>query len=85
MFAGTRRIAVFTQDDAPTPAETLRYLHHDHLGSVDVVTGATGTVIERLSYDAFGTRRTASGASVWRDAALPLTGAETRRGWADEC
>ena len=81
VFAGARRIAVFTQDDAPTPSETLRYLHHDHLGSVDTITGATATVVERLSYDAFGKRRTASGTSVWRDAALTITGAETRRGF----
>ena len=83
VFAGARRIAAFTQDDAPTPSETLRYLHHDHLGSVDTITGATGTVLERLSYDAFGKRRTASGTSVWRDAALAITGAETRRGFTD--
>ena len=61
----------------------MERIAHDHLGSVDVVTGATGTVIERLSYDAFGKRRTASGTSVWRDAALPLTGAEIRRGFTD--
>jgi hypothetical protein len=33
-------------------ASSLRYLHHDHLGSVAAVTdGTTGTVIERLAFD----------------------------------
>jgi RHS repeat-associated protein len=33
-------------------------LHKDHLGSVDVVTNDTGTVLERDSFDAWGFRRT---------------------------
>ena len=33
------------------------YLHRDHLGSVDVVTSATGAVLQRMSFDAWGKRR----------------------------
>lgn len=33
------------------------YLHEDHLGSTDVITGDAGQVIERMSFDAFGKRR----------------------------
>jgi RHS repeat-associated protein len=34
-----------------------RFLHTDHLGSVDALTLADGTIEERRSYDAFGQRR----------------------------
>jgi RHS repeat-associated protein len=36
-----------------------RYLHKDHLGSVDVVTDESGAVVSRLGYDAYGARRAA--------------------------
>ena len=81
LFAGGRRIAVYTEDDAPSPSETLRYVHTDHLGSVDTLTDESGAVVERLSYDAWGKRRVASGANAWRDAVLPIAGGETRRGF----
>jgi RHS repeat-associated protein len=38
-------------------ADQVAYLLTEALGSVDVVTGGTGDVIERRSYDAFGARR----------------------------
>ena len=41
---------------------TTRYFHSDHLGSISVITDRTGTVLERLSYDAWGKRRLANGA-----------------------
>ena len=81
LFAGGRRIAVYTEDDAATPAQTLRYVHTDHLGSVDTLTDESGAVVERLSYDAWGKRRVASGVSAWRDPVVPIAGAETRRGF----
>jgi RHS repeat-associated protein len=37
-----------------------RYMHSDHLGSVDVVTNESGTVVARLSNDALGDRRDAN-------------------------
>jgi RHS repeat-associated protein len=40
--------------------DDTRYLHKDHLGSVDVVTNETGAAVLRLSYDAFGKRRNPS-------------------------
>ncbi|MCK7598028.1 FG-GAP-like repeat-containing protein [Microbulbifer sp. CAU 1566] len=33
------------------------YLHKDHLGSVDVITDASGSVIQEMSFDAWGQRR----------------------------
>ena len=37
--------------------------------------------VERLSYDAFGKRRVATGASAWTDPALAIAAAETPRGF----
>ncbi len=53
---GDRTIAVVTDAGAGT-AQKTRYLHRDHLGSVDTITDQAGTVVESLSYDAFGKRR----------------------------
>ena len=39
-----------------------RYFAKDHLGSVAVITDESGTVLERLSFDAWGKRRYPTGA-----------------------
>ncbi len=39
----------------------MRYAVSDHLGSPSSLTDAGGAVTERLSYDAWGARRNASG------------------------
>jgi hypothetical protein len=52
--AGQETIALYTTRSSG--ANDLRYLFHDHLGSVDVITDAAGAVKERLSYDAWGRR-----------------------------
>lgn len=36
-----------------------RYLHKDHLGSVDVITDFKGSVVQEMSFDAWGQRRNA--------------------------
>lgn len=41
---------------------STRYFHTDHLGSISVITDENGVVLERLSYDAWGKRRFATGA-----------------------
>jgi RHS repeat-associated protein len=67
--APTGRLAVFTQkvqdvsigNDPPTGTLLLsdtKYLHKDHLGSIDAVTSEAGAVLERDSFDAWGFRRT---------------------------
>jgi RHS repeat-associated protein len=38
----------------------MYYTYTDHLGSLTALTDATGTVLERLSYDAWGRRRSAT-------------------------
>ena len=83
VFAGERRVAVYAKDNAPTPSEAVQYLHQDHLGSVDTITDESGGVVERLSYDAWGKRRTASGEDAWKDSAIAITAATTPRGFTD--
>ncbi|GAB4195756.1 MAG: hypothetical protein Tsb002_28520 [Wenzhouxiangellaceae bacterium] len=36
------------------------YLHSDHLSSIDVITNASGVVVDSMSFTAFGSRRTSS-------------------------
>jgi len=43
-------------DDNPTQL-IKRYLHQDHLGSIDAISNASGQVITTMSFDAFGARR----------------------------
>ena len=53
---------VRSTDEASPPVITddWRYLHRDHLGSVDVITDKTGTVEESIGFDPFGGRRAAT-------------------------
>jgi RHS repeat-associated protein len=66
-----------------TPARSERYLHPDHLGSPDVITGKGGTLLKRRSYTPFGQRRSPN----WADtgpAPAPLTTGEGFTGHEEE-
>ena len=63
IYAGKQRVAIYTTKSDASPS-TTRYIHTDHLGSIDTITKEDGTVEESLSYDAFGKRRTATNWSV---------------------
>ncbi|MEZ5647199.1 MAG: RHS repeat-associated core domain-containing protein [Burkholderiaceae bacterium] len=52
--------------------------HHDHLGSLSVITNTQGAVTERLAYDAWGKRRHVDGQ---RDTLEVLTAQSTQRGY----
>ncbi|WP_236643999.1 RHS repeat-associated core domain-containing protein [Sorangium cellulosum] len=54
-----------------------RYVHVDHLGSVDALTDEDGDVIERRSYDPFGQRRN----PVWGEPTPASFASETTRGF----
>ncbi|MCA3023432.1 MAG: RHS repeat-associated core domain-containing protein [Rhodocyclaceae bacterium] len=53
-----------TGSPAVTPPTQLNWLHKDRLGSPIAISGETGTLRERLAYDAWGKRRTTNGAAT---------------------
>src|SRR5205085_1553965 len=54
--------AVAIQTRKSNGSQAVSYLLPEHQDSVNVVTDASGAVVERMAYDAWGDRRTASGA-----------------------
>ena len=60
-------------DGSQTTAQTL-YLHHDHLGSITLISDSNGHLVERLSYDTFGQRRNAD----WTVPGAPVSSSHTR-------
>jgi|GEM_PF-3123679 len=40
-----------------TTEQFFEYAHHDHLGSIDVVTDASGNVLDRMAFEPFGSRK----------------------------
>lgn len=73
-------IGLVIQSGPSGATRTTRYLHADHLDSVSAVTGPTGSVLERLSYDVFGKRRTFDWRPDSTDALLKV-GHETDAGY----
>jgi RHS repeat-associated protein len=62
ILAGSDPIAVRTLrfSGGVNGSNDTRYLHKDHLGSVEAITDESAGVLQRLSYDAFGKRRNAA-------------------------
>jgi len=54
VYAGSGLVAIFTQEGTVT---TPYYIYTDYLGSLRSITNASGTVVQTLSYDAWGNRR----------------------------
>lgn len=69
-----RVVAIVTRGG---PDEGTRYVHVDHLGSVDVLTNEDGSVVERRSHDPFGQRRN----PVWGEPAPASFTSKTTRGF----
>ncbi|AUX38230.1 MULTISPECIES: RHS repeat-associated core domain-containing protein [Sorangium] len=69
-----RVVAIVTRG-GPEPG--TRYVHVDHLGSVDAITDEDGDVIERRSYDPFGQRRN----PVWGEPTPTSFSSGTTRGF----
>jgi len=68
IYGGKSLVATHTERNNGTPAET-RYVHSDHLDSINVITDANGNVVQRLSFDPHGKRRNTNGS----DATQPIT------------
>jgi len=71
---GERVVAI--HERAPS-GDTWRYVHVDHLGSVDVITDAGGQESERRRFDAFGAPRDPQ----WGGGGNPAQNQATRRGF----
>ncbi|MEM6649825.1 MAG: RHS repeat-associated core domain-containing protein, partial [Pseudomonadota bacterium] len=79
LYAGGQMVGVHTDDDTLTTREvTKSWFVADHLGSISVITDETGSVVERLAYDAWGKRRNADGTD---DTGGILTSDTTPRGF----
>ena len=64
--------------NATTEQTTMYYFHTDHLGSISVITDQNGSVLQRLSYDAWGKTRLPNGA----DGQPPVS--DTTRGFTGQ-
>lgn len=81
LTAGGESFALHTQREGTlngTPAKSVSYFHHDHLGSLAAITNEAGAVVERLAYDPWGKRRQVDGPS---DPNGSLTSSVTKRGY----
>ena len=80
IYAAGRPVAMYVvkRDNTLKVNSTYtRYLHTDHLGSVDVITKEDGSIAERLGYDTWGKRRNANGT----DSTTQLTSNITHHGY----
>ena len=55
IFVFGKAVAILSQD--ANDIEDVKYLHHDHLGSIQVYSDELGKLYQELSYDAWGLRR----------------------------
>jgi RHS repeat-associated protein len=73
-------VAIFTHvDDGVAVTDKTRYLHKDHLGSIDLVTDEAGLAAETRSFDPWGLARNPD----WTPAPAEPFLAETPRGFTD--
>jgi RHS repeat-associated protein len=75
-IAGSSGVVAIYYHEPGGPNDYTHYLHRDHLGSIDTITNNVGTVVERLSYDPWGKRRTAD----WQNVNAAITSL-VRRGY----
>ncbi|MFZ5472197.1 MAG: RHS repeat domain-containing protein [Myxococcota bacterium] len=70
-----RTVAEVRRTSAPSGgvASSTLYLHHDRLGSVDVVTNEAGAVVQRFKYGPFGERRNPNAVGELSGAFSPAT------------
>ncbi len=71
VYVGGAIVVAFYEQPAGT--NEWRYFHQDQLGSIEVITDQTGTVVERQGYDSWGKRRYPGGADDPTEAITSLT------------
>ena len=67
IFAGDTLVSYIEQaliNGTATGTPSMFYVHPDHLGSTNVVTNASGTVVQVLDYYPYGSQRISSGSQV---------------------
>ena len=73
-------------EEAPDGSKKTNYLHTDHLGSMDVITNVSGSVVQQFSFNAFGERRDPVNWDTYTSGGFlslsPMTAALTLRGYA---
>ncbi|MGA8515526.1 MAG: RHS repeat-associated core domain-containing protein, partial [Burkholderiaceae bacterium] len=69
----TGNLAVGNAAIGANQAASLRYFHHDQLGSIAAISNEAGAEIERLAYDPWGKRRSVNGLSDVTDSLVGLT------------
>ncbi len=84
IYAGNQLVGIYVQDvdgmswGNPTVTKTMYYVHTDRLGSYDVITDSVGTILDRLSFDAWGNRRNPAS---WEEADTNVNGHLFNRGY----
>ena len=64
-YLGSYLVITTSVTGTTTTGPTYAYLFRDALGSIDVITSETATVIQRQAFDAWGNRRDASTTGAW--------------------
>ena len=60
IHGGAGLASIYTRRSSGSPAIDTFYVHTDHLGSPDLITNASGAVVVRMSFAAYGERRDGS-------------------------
>lgn len=79
LFAEGQAVTLYSRKS--TGVNTLTYLLRDYQGSVDVLTGSTGAVTVRESFDPYGQRRGTAWSGAPSSADLATINGLTRRGY----
>ncbi|HHJ36053.1 MAG TPA: hypothetical protein ENJ87_09845, partial [Gammaproteobacteria bacterium] len=74
------------QEGSPASGSDVRYLHRDHIGSVDAITDASGAQLNRMAFGPFGGRRQENwenGDAAYKASLSVVTFNTTDRGFTD--
>jgi RHS repeat-associated protein len=81
IYVGASLIAIFEQK---TGGDNMLYVYTDYLGSLRCITSATGAIEQRLSYDAWGSRRNYQTGLKLSDAQIAPATTLTSRGFTGQ-